>query len=287
MTSQLTVEAHRSYKRAKIVYGGDNHGGRTCTGGKVYTEGGRACEYTCEDPNPICTAQIVNRCQCPDELPLWDDLLKNCVVDVTMCEKHRTESPTKAPTLSPTIPPTAPTSEPTKAPTPFVHPCINGEHGCDYGAGGICHENQTHVGEWYCSCSAGYTCINGCDIPHVGHICHETGGAPGDNDPNNYVRHEDSICPVDGNSFNDIPFGPMALTTAAQACSQSSTCGGFDKVGGNGTYGGTVKFFDMSTNITQCNFQLGSESFFRPMYTATPTPSPTHAGGGGDDDGAR
>jgi len=99
MTSQLTVSAHGSYKRATSTYGFNE---RICHGGKEFNADGRLCEYTCDDPAPVCDATTVARCQCPDDKPLWDVEVKLCVVDQTMCIANATAMPTKAPTIAPT-----------------------------------------------------------------------------------------------------------------------------------------------------------------------------------------
>jgi hypothetical protein len=86
ITSQLTVHAHGAYKRSKRSYG---FGEQMCQGGKEYNEDGRVCELTCADPNPTCYNQLpietVARCECPDSLPLWDAVAKQCVEDESAC----------------------------------------------------------------------------------------------------------------------------------------------------------------------------------------------------------
>merc|ERR1712070_890925 len=167
MTSQLTNIAHRAYKRAHQTFGFKE---RICDGGKKPTNAGKACTYTCSNPNPDCNNTVpVNRCECPAELPLWDELTHQCVVDLTQCEINKTPAPTVAPSAAPTSAPTAPTSAPTAAPTD--HACdVHDNALCHYGNGGICVKNAT---DWSCDCDTGYTCQAGCgwENRHTPHVC--------------------------------------------------------------------------------------------------------------------
>jgi len=53
-----------------------------CTSGRVWSECGSPCTATCADPWPICAAVCVSRCECPRDLPLWED--GGCV-DASLC----------------------------------------------------------------------------------------------------------------------------------------------------------------------------------------------------------
>lgn len=62
-----------------------------CTGGQVWRPCGRPCTATCDQPNPICTRMCAQRCECPNEKPLWKD--EQCI-EQTSCV---TEEPAKPP----------------------------------------------------------------------------------------------------------------------------------------------------------------------------------------------
>jgi len=53
-----------------------------CTSGRVWSECGSPCTATCANPWPICAAVCVSRCECPRDLPLWED--GGCV-DASLC----------------------------------------------------------------------------------------------------------------------------------------------------------------------------------------------------------
>ena len=44
-----------------------------CPRGQVFMTCGSACTKTCGDPNPRCTKQCVEKCQCPANKPIWHD----------------------------------------------------------------------------------------------------------------------------------------------------------------------------------------------------------------------
>merc|ERR1711939_862988 len=46
---------------------------RLCTGGQVWTSCGSSCTKTCQEPNPFCTKQCVERCECPKDTPIWEN----------------------------------------------------------------------------------------------------------------------------------------------------------------------------------------------------------------------
>lgn len=43
-----------------------------CPSNQVWNNCGSACTPTCEEPDPECTRQCVSRCECPEDLPIWN-----------------------------------------------------------------------------------------------------------------------------------------------------------------------------------------------------------------------
>ena len=54
-----------------------------CTGGKVYNECGSACDKTCTEPNPVCDASCVAKCECPASQPIWDESTNGCMAQAS------------------------------------------------------------------------------------------------------------------------------------------------------------------------------------------------------------
>jgi len=95
-------------------------------------------------------------------------------VDDPSATSFPTKTPTKFPTPSPTAQPTTePTTEPTPTPTlaPTAHPCDDGSHGCETGAGGICYKSDSGSNGWTCGCAQTHWCSKGCSAPHLSHTC--------------------------------------------------------------------------------------------------------------------
>merc|ERR1712087_338407 len=44
-----------------------------CSGGQVWKLCGSACTKTCTDLSPVCTKQCVPKCECPSEMPVWEN----------------------------------------------------------------------------------------------------------------------------------------------------------------------------------------------------------------------
>ena len=44
-----------------------------CPNNQVWSECGSACIRTCADPNPLCTIQCVQHCECPPHLPIFNN----------------------------------------------------------------------------------------------------------------------------------------------------------------------------------------------------------------------
>jgi len=79
-------------------------------------------------------------------------------VKISVCEGYDTPRPTPEPTPVPT-------------PAPTEHPCDDGSHGCDKGAGGICVKEGN---DYACKCAHAFKCTAGCGHSHQGHTCERT-----------------------------------------------------------------------------------------------------------------
>jgi hypothetical protein len=56
-----------------------------CHGGQVWTECGKKCVATCEEPAPVCSTECQKKCECPAAKPIWNEKLKMCGV-LQLCE---------------------------------------------------------------------------------------------------------------------------------------------------------------------------------------------------------
>ena len=77
---------------------------------------------------------------------------------------------TDVPTVGPTV---VPRVMPTVAPT--VCPCLEGGHGCDEQAVGVCNEAG---GDCYCMCASGWVCVESCLTAKAPKTCAQIGRTP-------------------------------------------------------------------------------------------------------------
>ncbi|KAI0211185.1 hypothetical protein LSAT2_004010, partial [Lamellibrachia satsuma] len=66
-----------------------------CIGGTEWTNCGRECSPTCDDPEPFCRTDCVKRCQCPPRKPIFyqGECIKASDCPVKKCKNGQTFNP--------------------------------------------------------------------------------------------------------------------------------------------------------------------------------------------------
>ena len=68
-----------------VLSGAEENGHLFCSGGQAWTDCGKKCVATCDEPAPVCSTECQKKCECPPAKPIWHEKLKMCGV-LELCQ---------------------------------------------------------------------------------------------------------------------------------------------------------------------------------------------------------